>query len=165
MLPSTISSTESSNERSNAGVPFCGKRFERSRYSSLPMIRATWPRLPRLPSSTACHSPLAEVTSDIEPWQWWLVLHRPALEHADHGLNLVLGQRDVLARYMGDVLTRMDAVGISRTFIAEILHRSVDKDLLTRFWTIEEDILGAYWIHASKIQLYWMPESSGSSVR
>ena len=101
--------------------------------------------------------PLAEVTSDIESWQWWLVLHRPALEQADRGLNLVLNQRDALARYMGDVSTRMDAVGTSSTFIAEILHRSVDKDLLARFRTIEEDILGAYWIHASKIQLYWMP--------
>ena len=101
--------------------------------------------------------PLAELASDFEPWQWWLVLHRPRLEQADHGLSLVLDQRDVLAPYLGDVSAQMEAVRTSRTFIAEILNRSVEKNLLARFKEIEVDILGAYWIHASKIQLYWMP--------
>jgi hypothetical protein len=51
----------------------------------------------------------------------------------------------------------MGAVWLSRVFIGDILKQSVDEDLLMRFQTIEEDVLGAYWIHASRIQLYWMP--------
>lgn len=101
--------------------------------------------------------PLAEATDELETWQWWLVLHRPALEQADRGLKLVGDQREMLAQRLGDVSTRMGAVGISRSFISEILQHSVEKNILERFGKIEEDILGAYWIHASRIQIYWMP--------
>jgi hypothetical protein len=51
----------------------------------------------------------------------------------------------------------MGAVWLSRTLITDVLKRSIDDDLLMRFQKIEEDTLGAYWVHASKIQLYWMP--------
>jgi hypothetical protein len=101
--------------------------------------------------------PLAEATNELETWQWWLVLHRPALEQADRGLKLIGDQREMLAQQLGDISTRMEAVGISRSFISEILQHSVEKNILERFGKIEEDILGAYWIHASRIQIYWMP--------
>jgi hypothetical protein len=101
--------------------------------------------------------PLAEATNEIEAWQWWLVLHRPTLEQADRGLKLIVDQKDLLSEHVSDVSTRLGAVWLSRSFIGDILKRSVDDDLLMRFQKIEEDILGAYWIHASRIQLYWMP--------
>jgi hypothetical protein len=63
----------------------------------------------------------------------------------------------LLANFLRDISAQIEAVGTSRAFIAEILRRSVEKDLLARFQKIEEDILGAYWIHASKVQIYWMP--------
>lgn len=100
---------------------------------------------------------LADATSGFEAWQWWLILNRPALEQAEQGLKLVVDQWDLLTRHLDDVSKDLKAVGTSRALIANILRRSVEKDLLERFGEIEEDILGAYWIHASKIQLYWMP--------
>ena len=100
---------------------------------------------------------LADATKEIETWQWWLVLHRPTLEQADRGLKLIDDQKDLLSNHISDVSTRMGAVWLSRAFIADILKRSVDENLLMRFKKIEEDILGAYWINASKIQIYWMP--------
>jgi hypothetical protein len=101
--------------------------------------------------------PLAVTTNHIEPWQWWLVLHRSALKQADEGLNLVIEQRKMLAHHLGDISTRIDSVRTTRIFIAELLQSSVEEDLLERFKKIEEDILGAYWFHVCKIQLYWMP--------
>jgi hypothetical protein len=101
--------------------------------------------------------PLAELTKEIEAWQWWLVLHRSVLEQADRGLNLVVEQKELLSKHVPDVSTRMGAVWLSRTLITDVLKRSIDDDLLMRFQKIGEDILGAYWVHASKIQLYWMP--------
>jgi hypothetical protein len=102
-------------------------------------------------------NPLAEATSDLELWQWWLVLHRPALEQADQGLKLIVDQKDVLSQFVSDVPSRIDSISLSRAFIDDILKHSIDEDILERFKKIEEDIFGAYWIHASKIQLYWMP--------
>jgi hypothetical protein len=101
--------------------------------------------------------PLADATHDVEPWQWWLVLHRPALEQANQGLKLIIDEKDMLANHLADVSARIGAMEVSRGFIAEILARSVEKDILDRFQKIKEDVLGAYWIHASRIQLYWMP--------
>lgn len=101
--------------------------------------------------------PLAQAADHIEPWQWWLVLHRPALEQADNGLKLILDETHMLAGYLPDISERAEAIAVSRTFISEILNWSAEKDILQRFQKIEEDILGAYWIHASKIQIYWMP--------
>jgi hypothetical protein len=100
---------------------------------------------------------LAEATSSVEPWQWWLILNRPALEQTDRGLKLVVDEWDLLNRHISDISQHADAVHNSRNLVASILTRSIEKSLLERFGKIEEDILGAYWIHASKIQLYWMP--------
>jgi hypothetical protein len=101
--------------------------------------------------------PLAKAADDIEPWQWWLLLYGPTLEQADNGLNLIINKSDMLANYLPEVPKRMEAIAISRSFISDILNRSTKKDILERFQKIEEDILGAYWIHASTIQIYWMP--------
>ena len=84
--------------------------------------------------------PLADATEEIEAWQWWLVLHRPALEQADSGLKLIIDQKDRLSQHIADVSTRMGAVWLSCNLIADILKRSVDDDLLIRFQKIEEDI-------------------------
>jgi hypothetical protein len=100
--------------------------------------------------------PLAEATNHIEAWQWWLVLHRPDLELADRGLKLLVDEKDLLSQQVGDISKRIDGVRLSRALIEDTLKKSVDDDVLARFQTIREDILGAYWIHASKIQLYWM---------
>jgi hypothetical protein len=100
--------------------------------------------------------PLAEATNHIEAWQWWLILHRPNLEQADQGLKLLVDQKDLLSQKVGDISRRIEGVGLSRSLIEDILAKSVDDDVLARFQMIQEDILGAYWIHASKIQLYWM---------
>jgi hypothetical protein len=101
--------------------------------------------------------PLAKAVSDFEPWQWWLVLNRPALEQADQGLKLVIENSEMLANYLPDTSKGVEAIGVSRAFISEILTRSVEKEILDRFRTINEDVLGAYWIYPSKIQIYWMP--------
>ena len=100
--------------------------------------------------------PLAEATNHIEAWQWWLILHRPNLEQADQGLKLVVDRKDLLAQQVGDISRKLEGVRLSRSLIEDILTKSVDDDVLSRFQTIREDILGAYWIHAGKIQLYWM---------
>jgi hypothetical protein len=101
--------------------------------------------------------PLAEAVSHIQPWQWWLVLYRPALEQADQGLKLIVDQSEMLANYLPDTSKGVEAIETSRAFISEILTRSVEIEILDRFRAINEDILGAYWINASKIQIYWMP--------
>jgi hypothetical protein len=44
--------------------------------------------------------PLAELTKEIEAWQWWLVLHRSVLEQADRGLNLVVEQKELLSKHV-----------------------------------------------------------------
>ena len=54
---------------------------------------------------------LAEVTNDIEPWQWWLVLNRPALMWTEHGLRLIADKQDMLAGYLGDISAGIAAVG------------------------------------------------------
>ncbi len=100
---------------------------------------------------------LAEATSNFEAWQWWLILHRPALEQADRGLKLLVDEWDLLNQHISDVSQHADAVRDSRNLVATILTQSVEKALLERFGQIEEDVLGAYWIRASKIQIYWMP--------
>jgi hypothetical protein len=109
-------------------------------------------------------APLAEGVVDIEPWQWWLVLNRPALMRSDQGLKLIEDHKNMLDNYLGDIAKEVDAIGTSRTFIAKLLGHSVEEDLLARFKSIEQDILGAYWIHASKIQIYWMPLTIFASV-
>ncbi|SRR6266436_2016057 len=101
--------------------------------------------------------PLADVTGEIEPWQWWLVLNRPALELADHGLKLLIEQEKLLSQHVGEVPTRIGAVWLSRNLIGDIVKKSIDEDILARFKKIEEDILGAYWMNASCIHIYWMP--------
>ena len=79
------------------------------------------------------------------------------LRRTAEGLSLIADQRDMLTRFMDDVSGEMNAVKITRGFIAEIVKNSVEKDILERFANIEEDVFGAYWIRASKIQIYWMP--------
>src|SRR5262245_33973943 len=44
--------------------------------------------------------PLAEAMSDIQPWQWWIVLYRPALEQADQALKLIINESEMLANYL-----------------------------------------------------------------
>src|SRR5207302_1429833 len=56
---------------------------------------------------------LAEATNGVETWQWWLVLHRPALQQADGGLKLIADQREMLTRQLGDISDRIDAVAVS----------------------------------------------------
>ena len=101
--------------------------------------------------------PMAEATSDIEPWQWWLILNAPALATAREGLRIIADERDMLARHLGDIANEMASVDSSRGFVERILGHSIERDLAERLEGIEDDILGAYWVHDSKIQIYWMP--------
>ena len=101
--------------------------------------------------------PMAEATSDIEPWQWWLILNAPALATAREGLRIIADERDMLARHLGDIADEMASVDSSRGFVERILGHSIERDLAERLEGIEDDILGAYWVHDSKIQIYWMP--------
>ena len=101
--------------------------------------------------------PLAEATSDVEQWQWWLILFAPALAEARDGLGVIAGQRAMLADHLGDIGDEMDSVESSRRFVERILGHSIERTLAERLEAIEDDILGAYWVHDSKIQIYWMP--------
>ena len=101
--------------------------------------------------------PLAEVTSEIKEWQWWLVLQHRVLKNADEGLKLILENKYMLSEHLDDFATPFNAVSTTRAFISEIVALSINDDLLSRFKKIEDDVLGAYWIQASKIQIYWMP--------
>ena len=101
--------------------------------------------------------PLAEATSDVEQWQWWLVLFAPALAEARDGLGIIAGQREMLAARLGDIADEMASVDSSRRFVERILGHSIERTLAKRLEEIEDDILGAYWVHESKVQIYWMP--------
>ena len=101
--------------------------------------------------------PLADATAHIETWQWWLSFHRPTLEQTDYGLKLLLQERQFLTQHLGDAVKNLDTVEGTRSLIQGILKHSIEKDIFDRFKEIKEDVFGAYWILASKIQLYWMP--------
>lgn len=100
---------------------------------------------------------LAEVTDQIDAWRWWLALHRPALERTREGLQFMLEQADVLADHLGETAESMEGVATSLALIQSILKQPAEADIFDRFKMIEEDVFGAYWISASKIQIYWMP--------
>jgi hypothetical protein len=83
-----------------------------------------------------------------------LALNRPALERADEGLALIEDQEVLLSEHIPDVPTRLGGIDLARSLIYDIIQKSIDDDLVGRFGKIEEDVLGAYWINASRIQLY-----------
>ena len=100
---------------------------------------------------------LAEVTDQIDTWRWWLALHRPALERTREGLQFMLEEADILAHHLGETAKSMESVATSLALIQSILKQPAEIDIFDRFKMIEEDVFGAYWIRASKIQIYWMP--------
>jgi hypothetical protein len=100
---------------------------------------------------------LADATAHVSPLEWWLALHRPALETANKGLQLLVDNDSLLAQQIPDFCNRLEAVENARALVVDVLKGNVEKAVLERFATINEDVLGAYWIHASRIQLYWMP--------
>jgi hypothetical protein len=59
--------------------------------------------------------------------------------------------------FVGQAAGGIAATTISRKFLARILSHSVERDLLASFRAIKTDVFGAYWIQATKIQIYWMP--------
>ena len=85
------------------------------------------------------------------------LFHRPTLEQTDHGLQFLLNQKDFLSHHLGDAAENIDTVSNSRSLIQKILNHSTEKNIFECFKKIEEDVFGAYWILASRIQLYWMP--------
>lgn len=101
--------------------------------------------------------PLASATEDVEGWEWWLVLNGPALKQAREGLALILSTKEMLSVHLPETSTKINSVDLAQRFIDEILQHSAAEKILERFEKIEEDVLGAYWIRASKIQIYWMP--------
>ena len=108
--------------------------------------------------------PLAEMTDDIRSWQWWLILNDSALQTAQKGLDIVLRDRAMLRDHLGDVSGDIGAVESSQSFISRIREHSIEKTLMERMQAIEDDILGAYWVNDSKIQIYWMPLAIFSSL-
>lgn len=101
--------------------------------------------------------PLADATSHIETWQWWLAIHRPTLERTEQSLQFLINEKSFLTQHLGDAARNMDSFDSSRFSIKKILNHSTEKNIFECFNKIEEDVFGAYWILASKIQLYWMP--------
>jgi hypothetical protein len=69
----------------------------------------------------------------------------------------MLEQHKFLTEHLVEADKSMDGVAASLTLIQGILEHTTENDIFERFKTIEEDVLGAYWFHASKIQNYWMP--------
>jgi hypothetical protein len=108
--------------------------------------------------------PLADATAHIETWQWWLAFHRPTLEQTDHNLGFLLNERDFLTHHLGDAARNMDSVSSSRSLIQNVLKHSTEKNIFECFKKIEQDVFGAYWILASRIQLYWMPRVALSAL-
>ncbi len=109
-------------------------------------------------------APLAEATNDLEKWEWWLVVNGPALQRAREGLEIVAGERGVLEGQLGDVGDDLAAVDRSRRFIERTLGHSVQNAVAERIACIEDDVLGAYWVQESKVQIYWMPVAIYSAI-
>lgn len=102
-------------------------------------------------------APLADAAEGVESWQWWLALHRPELEQGVYGLDLVTESASMLAQRLGNISDGLAGVDAAQALIKRIMAHSIEKDILDRFRDIQDDIMGAYWFNASKIQLYWMP--------
>jgi len=45
----------------------------------------------------------------------------------------------------------------TRAFLISIISNSREREILDRFSKIVDDILGAYWMYADRIPIYWMP--------
>ena len=70
--------------------------------------------------------PLADQTNDFTEWQWWLVLQRRSLKQAIEGLDLLVKNKDMLAKGLDNLEMPFDSVSTSRIFIERILKHSVE---------------------------------------
>ncbi len=102
--------------------------------------------------------PMAEALRTFERWEW-LLLHRPELEATVRGARLLAAhQPDTVALIGSEPPPATVAALKDATVTAERLLVALDKlEAIKRIVGCREDVLGAYFLQASEVRLYWVP--------
>ena len=98
--------------------------------------------------------PLAKVL-----WQYedlaLLLLHKRTLEQTEQGLVVVSGQFDSLCDLVAPMVDEDDITAL-QYWLSEIIGKLNETEIIKQLSSIEEDILGAYFFHEGKVEIYWM---------
>lgn len=102
--------------------------------------------------------PFADVLRDVpDPLLWWATLHKQELLDMVDGLDVLLGRFDALAAagWLGEN-ARSDHPWTARGYAKAILDKLEASGLEKKIFDICEDVLGAYFFHRGRIEIYWM---------
>jgi hypothetical protein len=93
----------------------------------------------------------------LSEFDLWLLANRLHFEAAAYGLSVIAGRSDDIGRNKVSVVP--DEIGRSRDTAAKLASqaREIEDRLISTLAEASHDILGAYFPHSRRIELYWVP--------
>ncbi|HYD16506.1 MAG TPA: hypothetical protein VEB03_00720 [Candidatus Nanoarchaeia archaeon] len=91
-----------------------------------------------------------------DPALWNLSIHRNTIASAISGVNVVIGNYDVLHSALKEIAASKTDLERTQTLLEAVEQWLTKLALVKKIGGIQEDILGAYFFRIPEIRLYWM---------
>lgn len=100
-------------------------------------------------------TPFAGLAAQIEPELWELLFNKHLLTATQSGLQLLLENSAMLRSYTHTDFSAKDIESV-QDLLKAILAELEKRNFAARFRTIDQDVLGAYFLHVPEVHIYWM---------